>query len=104
MIHANLTIFSYISMAVVLVMYGLLMAEKINKVILVGIASFILIIAQVFKTAADSSQTGAFSYIANNLDVLGFIIGMMVMVGVIKESGVFEFIALLLVKKVKGNP
>lgn len=104
MIHANLSIFSYISMAVVLVMYGLLMAEKINKVILVGIASFILIIAQVFKTAADSSQTGAFSYIANNLDVLGFIIGMMVMVGVIKESGVFEFIALWLVKKVKGNP
>jgi Na+/H+ antiporter NhaD/arsenite permease-like protein len=104
MIHANLNLLSFISIAVVLVMYGFLMAEKINKVIVVGVASFVLIIAQVFKTAGVTSQEGGFSYVAHNLDVLGFIIGMMVMVGVIKESGVFEFIALWLVKKVKGNP
>lgn len=104
MIQAHLSLFSYISVAVVVIMYAFLMAEKINKVIVVGIASFILIVAQVFKAAGESSQTGGFSYIANNLDVLGFIIGMMVLVGVIKESGVFEFIALWLVKKVKGNP
>src|SRR5438128_1185550 len=104
MIAAHLTVFSFISIAVVLVMYGMLMAEKVNKVIVVGIASFILIVAQVFKAAGTGSQEGGFGYIANNLDVLGFIIGMMVMVGVIKESGVFEFIALWLVKRVKGNP
>jgi Na+/H+ antiporter NhaD/arsenite permease-like protein len=36
--------------------------------------------------------------------VLGFIIGMMVLVGIVKESGVFECVALWLVKKVEGNP
>lgn len=104
MIHASLNIYSYIAIAVVLTMYGFLMAEKINKIIVVGLASFILIISQVFRSATESSQSGAFTYLANNLDVLGFIIGMMVLVGIIKESGVFEFIALWLVKRVKGNP
>ena len=104
MIQAHLSVFSYIAMAIVLSMYILLMTEKINKVIVVGIASFLLIVAQVFKATGIGSQEGAFAYIANNLDVLGFIVGMMVLVGVIKESGVFEYIAIWLVKKVKGNP
>src|ERR1700704_1884909 len=104
MIEAHLTTFSFIAIAVVLIMYGFLMAEKINKVIVVGIASFILIIAQVFKSPGIASQEGGFSYVAHNLDVLGFIIGMMVLVGIVKESGIFEAIAISLVKKVKGNP
>ena len=104
MIEAHLTTFSFISLVVVLSMYAFLMAEKINKVIVVGIASFILIAAQVFKSTGIASQEGGFNYIANNLDVLGFIIGMMVLVGVVKESGIFEAIAIWLVKKVRGNP
>lgn len=104
MISAHLTAFSFVSIAVVLAMYGFLIAEKINRIIVVGIAAFILIVAQVFKSAGVSSQTGAFSFVANNLDVLGFIIGMMVLVGIVKESGVFEAIAIWLVKKVRGRP
>ena len=104
MIEAHLNILSYISMVVVLIMYGFLMAEKINKVIVVGVASFVLIATQVFEADGVSSQAGAFAYIANNLDVLGFIMGMMVIVGVVKESGLFECIALWLVKTVHGNP
>ncbi|HWZ65960.1 MAG TPA: SLC13 family permease, partial [Patescibacteria group bacterium] len=104
MIHSSLTLASFISIIVVLTMYVFLAAEKINKVLVVGIASFLLVGAQVFKASGVSSQEGAFGFIANNLDVLGFVIGMMVLVGIVKESGVFEYIALLLVKKIKGNP
>lgn len=104
MIDAHLTITSFVSIAIVLIMYIFLMTEKINKVIVVGLASFILILGQIFKTAAISSQQAGFEFVAHNLDVLGFIIGMMVLVGVVKESGFFEAVAIWLVKKVKGNP
>lgn len=104
MIDTHLTTFSFAAIAVVLSMYGFLMSEKINKVIVVGIASFILILGQIFKATGSGSQDAAFGYVARNLDVLGFIIGMMVLVGVVKESGFFEFVAIWLVKKVKGNP
>lgn len=104
MIQAHLTVFSFVSIAVVLAMYGFLISEKINRIIVVSIAALTLIVAQVFKSGASSSQSGAFSFVANNLDVLGFIIGMMVLVGIVKESGVFEAVAIWLVKKVKGRP
>ena len=83
-------------------MYALLMAEKINKVIVVGITDSIFL--QVFRVGSTGSQDQAFSFISCNLDVLGFVIGMMVLVGVVKESGFFEAAAIALVKKVKGNP
>jgi Na+/H+ antiporter NhaD/arsenite permease-like protein len=104
MIESHLTTFSFVAIAVVVAMYGFLISEKINKVLVTGIASFILILGQVFKTAATSSQEAGFGYVAKNLDVLAFVIGMMVLVGVVKEAGLFEAIAIWLVKKVKGNP
>jgi Na+/H+ antiporter NhaD/arsenite permease-like protein len=104
MIESHLTTVSYISIIAVLAMYGLLMAEKINKVLVVGITGFLLIFLQVYRVGGTGSQDQAFSFISRNLDVLGFVIGMMVLVGVVKESGFFEAAAIALVKKVKGNP
>lgn len=104
MIETHLTIFSFVSIGIVLVMYAFLMTEKINKVLVVSIAAFLLIASQVFKATGIASQEGGFLYVAKNLDVLGFIIGMMVLVGVVKESGFFEAIAIWLVKRVNGNP
>jgi len=104
MIESHLTNVSYIAIVAVLAMYGLLMAEKINKVLVVGITGFLLIFLQIYKAGTIGSQDQAFSFISRNLDVLGFIIGMMVLVGVVRESGFFEAIAIALVKKVKGKP
>src|SRR5580704_4372719 len=104
MIESHLTTVSYIAIIAILAMYGFLMAEKINKVLVVGITGFLLIFLQVFRVGSTGSQDQAFSFISRNLDVLGFVIGMMVLVGVVKESGFFEAAAISLVKKVKGNP
>ena len=49
------------------------------------------------------TQDQAFGYIANNLGVLGFIIGMTLIVGIVKQSGVFEYIALTIIKRVNGH-
>ena len=102
--HDQLTVFSFISIAVLFVVYYFLISEKINKVIAVMLGAALLIFLQVFKTGTHSSQSVALEFVKNNIDVLGFIIGMMVLVGIVKESGVFEALAIKLVKVVKGNP
>lgn len=104
MIESHLTTTSFIAIVAVVAMYGFLMAEKVNKVLVVGITSFLLIFLQIYKVAGTGSQTGAFNFVARNLDVLGFIVGMMVLVGVVKESGFFEAVAIWLVKQVRGKP
>ncbi len=100
----GLSIFSVISLATLSVVYFFLISEKLNKVIVSILGATILILMQVFRTATHSSQKNAFEFIANNLDILGFVIGMMVLVGIVKESGIFEALAIWIVKLVKGHP
>ena len=100
----QLTIFSFVSIAVLTVVYYFLITEKINKVIVAVLGASILIISQVFRSVGHSSQDNALSFVSRNLDVLGFVIGMMILVGIVKESGIFEALAIGLVKIVKGNP
>lgn len=98
-----LSIFSVVSLLVLLVVYYFLITEKINKVLVAGLGAVVLVLAQVFRSAAHSSQDNAINFIAHNLDILGFVIGMMILVGIVQESGVFEALAIWLVKKIHGN-
>lgn len=100
----ELTTISYVSIAVLLVVYFFLITEKMNKVIVTGLGATFVILAQLFHGKGGSPQEIGFEYIHHNLDVLGFIIGMMILVGIVRESGFFEAIAIWLVKAVKGNP
>lgn len=104
MTSLGLPIFSLISIVVLAVVYFFLISEKVNKVIVSILGATTLILVQVFRTATHTSQENAFEFISNNLDVLGFVIGMMVLVGIIRDSGVFEALAIWIVRFVKGNP
>ena len=98
-----LTLFSTISLLVLVFVYYFLITEKLNKVLVAGLGALMLIIAQVFRTNLHSSQENAVQFIAHNLDILGFVVGMMILIGIVKDSGLFEAIAIWLVKKIKGN-
>ncbi len=100
----QLNLFSFISLAVLVVVYFFLITEKVNKVIVAILGGVLLIFVQVFKTATNTSQENAFEFINHNLDVLGFVIGMMVLVGIVRESGLFEAISIKLVQLTKGSP
>ncbi len=100
----HITVYGAMAIVVLFVTYAFLIAEKINKVIVVMLGAAILIYLQVFKTVEASSQAGALEFVKKNIDVLGFIIGMMVLVGIVKESGLFESLAIRLVQLVKGKP
>lgn len=100
----GLSFFSLVSLFVLAVVYFFLISEKLNKVIVSILGAVFLIMMQVFKTAGASSQENAFQFIGHNLDILGFVIGMMVLIGIVRESGFFEALAIWLVRAVKGNP
>ena len=92
------------SLFVLAFVYFFLITEKINKVIITGLGAGALILLQIFATSEATSEEVAFHFISKNLDILGFIMGMMILIGIVKESGAFEAIAIWLVKIVKGNP
>lgn len=100
----GLTFFSLLSLVVLSIVYFFLISEKLNKVIVSMLGAVFLIFMQVFRTLSHSSQENAFGFISHNLDVLFFVIGMMILIGIIRDSGLFEAIAIWLVKKVRGNP
>ena len=100
----GLSFFSLISLVVLGVVYFFLISEKLNKVIVSILGATVLILMQVFKSATHSSQENALYFVSHNLDILGFVIGMMVLVGIVRESGIFEALAIWLVRAVRGNP
>jgi Na+/H+ antiporter NhaD/arsenite permease-like protein len=87
-----------------LTVYFFLITEKIDKVIVTGIGAAFLIVTQVFRSQAHSSQENAFEFVSRNLDVLGFIVGMMVLVAIVRQSGAFEAVAVWMVKLTRGRP
>lgn len=97
-------LYPIISVIVLLVVYYFLITEKIPKAVVAILGSVTLILLQVFRSATGSSQENAFHFIGHNLDILGFVIGMMILVGIVRESGIFEAAAIWLVKAVKGQP
>jgi Na+/H+ antiporter NhaD/arsenite permease-like protein len=101
---SQMTFFSGISLLVLVVVYYFLISEKLPKALVAVLGGITLIVMQVFRTQDGSSQENAFGFISHNLDILGFVIGMMVLVGIVRESGAFEAAAIGLVKLVKGKP
>ncbi|MCL2063292.1 MAG: ArsB/NhaD family transporter [Candidatus Cloacimonetes bacterium] len=87
----------FFGLAIFIGCYVFIASEKINKVA-VALSGAVLFIFLGYV-----SQNQAFStYIDWN--VIFLLIGMMIMMGVIKNTGLFEFIAIFLAKKARGNP
>lgn len=77
--------------------YFFIATEKINKII-VALAGAVIYLAFGFIP-----QAKAFSHYID-WNVIFLLIGMMIMVGVIKSTGLFEYVAIYLAKKAKGDP
>jgi Na+/H+ antiporter NhaD/arsenite permease-like protein len=104
MLAFALTLSSFTALAVLTIVYYFLITEKLPKAVVAVLGGITLIILQIFRSSEHSSQDNAFHFISNNLDILGFVIGMMVLVGIVRQSGIFEAAAIWLVKAVRGQP
>ena len=88
------------SVIIFLIAYAFIATEKINRVAVVsaGAAAMILIGATGADEAFYSHATGI------DWNVIFLLLGMMIIVGVIHKTGLFEYLAIKAIRLAKGNP
>jgi Na+/H+ antiporter NhaD/arsenite permease-like protein len=82
------------------IVYVLIATEKVNRVaaVLAGAGVILAVGAVTTEDAFYSTETGI------DWNVIFLLFGMMVIVGILKLTGVFEFVAIWATKKAKGRP
>lgn len=84
------------SLLIFVVVMALVMSEKVNRTIAAMAGASLILILNVM------SFDDALGYI--DFNTLGVLVGMMIIVGIIKHTGVFEYLSILSAKKAKGDP
>lgn len=82
--------------AIFLTTYALVLTEKINRAILAVLGGGAMVLLGIMD-----QEAAIFSV---DFNTIGLLLGMMIIVAVTKESGVFQYMAIWSAKKVKANP
>lgn len=85
-----------IAIVVFLVVIGLIMSEKVHRAAAALAGAVVLVIAGVMNGQK------ALSYI--DFNTIGVLVGMMILVAVIRQSGLFEYVAIKAAKIAHGDP
>ena len=86
----------WVSSILFIATYALIVSEKINRAIVAGLGAALMVSLGVLN------QQTAVSGI--DFNTLGLLTGMMVIVAITRDSGVFQFVAVWSAKKVKASP
>jgi Na+/H+ antiporter NhaD/arsenite permease-like protein len=89
-----------VAVAVFVLAYALIASEKIHRVTVALAGAAVMLAAGVldFEQAFHESETGV------DWEVIFLLLGMMIIVGVLRQTGVFEYVAISAVKKARGRP
>jgi Na+/H+ antiporter NhaD/arsenite permease-like protein len=85
-----------IATGIFLLTYGMIIAEKIHRTIVAMIGGVLMVGLGIVD------QESAMHHI--DFNTLGLLIGMMIIVSITAETGLFKYIALISAKKAKGDP
>lgn len=85
-----------IAIVVFVIVIGLIISEKVNSAAAALAGAMALVVTGVM------SAHRALSYI--DFNTIGLLVGMMVLVAIIRQSGLFEYVAIKAAKMVHGNP
>ena len=80
--------------------YGLIISEKIHRTITAIFGAGLLV---VLGTLMDFYHQGE-AIAAVDFNTIGLLIGMMIIVGITKETGIFQYVAIKTAKFARGNP
>lgn len=95
--HANVTNFQYWAAIVLfLATYGVVLTERINRAIVAVLGAGLMVLLGILN------QEMAVKGI--DFNTIGLLLGMMIIVVITKESGVFQYVAIKSAKIVKANP
>jgi Na+/H+ antiporter NhaD/arsenite permease-like protein len=84
------------AIGIFLIIYGLIISEKIHRTILAMVGAILMIVLGIVD------QETALHHI--DFNTLGLLVGMMIIVGITAETGLFKYIALKSAKMAKGKP
>lgn len=84
------------AIGIFLVIYALIISEKVHRTIVAMIGGLLMV------TLGIVNQETALEHI--DFNTLGLLIGMMIIVSITADTGLFKFIAIWAAKKSKGNP
>jgi Na+/H+ antiporter NhaD/arsenite permease-like protein len=87
---------SLIAIIIFLIAYALIISEKIHRTVTALAGAVLLIVFQVV------SQETAFQHI--DFNTIGLLIGMMIMVSIVSQTGLFNYLAIWAAKKVDADP
>jgi Na+/H+ antiporter NhaD/arsenite permease-like protein len=89
-----------VAVTVFAVAYALIATERVNRVV-VALAGAGLMLALGLVSAEDSFHSTDFGI---DWEVIFLLLGMMIVVGVMKQTGLFEFLAIWSAKRARGQP
>ncbi|MFB9326498.1 ArsB/NhaD family transporter [Paenibacillus aurantiacus] len=87
---------AYWAIGIFLLIYGLIISEKIHRTILAMLGGLAMVVFGIVE------QEEALHHI--DFNTLGLLIGMMIIVSVTADTGLFKYVAIWAAKKVKGEP
>lgn len=85
-----------LAIGIFLVIYGLIISEKIHRTIVAMIGGIVMVALGIVH------QEDALHHI--DFNTLGLLIGMMIIVSISAETGMFKYLAIWAAKRVKGEP
>lgn len=85
-----------IALTVFILTYGIIISEKINRTTIAFVGAIVLVIIKVIGLE-DAIESIDFH-------TIGLLIGMMIIVAIMKNTGIFQYIAIKAAKKAKGDP
>jgi Na+/H+ antiporter NhaD/arsenite permease-like protein len=91
---------AFVAVTVFVIAYALIASDRINKTLVALIGAGVVVVLGVVESADAfySHETGI------DWDVIFLLLGMMIIVGVLRQTGVFEYVAIWSVKRAKGSP
>ncbi|HZA80993.1 MAG TPA: SLC13 family permease, partial [Actinomycetes bacterium] len=89
-----------LAVTVFAVAYALIASEKVNRVV-VALTGAGLMLALGLVSSADAFHSERFGI---DWDVIFLLLGMMLIVGVVKQTGLFDYLAIWSAKRAGGRP
>jgi len=103
MIGLEFTIAMSLTLSVLMGIYVILVTEAIHRTSLAMIGALFIIIILIYTGLIPAHDTVDFVIGAIDFNTIGLLLGMMIIVGILGETGVFQYIGIKAAKLSKGN-
>ena len=99
----ELTIGMALTMSVLIGMYVILITEIIHRTTLALFGALLILIILIYTGLIPVHDSVSFVIGAIDFNTIGLLLGMMIIVGILSETGIFQYIAIRTAKMAKGN-